>query len=311
MGDMGELAGPFSKRTSKMARYHGPCLGRVRWFLDGSPMNQADRQHTIVAHVETAGACSYQDLARLLGVSEMTIRRDVDKLVRRGALIKGLGGVQTAHAPEHFYESAVEQRLPVRRPQKEQIARMASEQVRPRQTVFLDGGTTCLVLARHLAGKLRGLTVVTHSALACMEVGRGTENTILGLGGQFDPASACFVGPAAEEAARRYFVDVAFLSTKGFLPAEGTFESSVATFRIKQIIAEQAARVVLLVDHSKFGQRALCKVLDIGQIHEVITDACVAAADVAILEQRGLAVRIAPADHRPQDSLRQTEESSS
>ena len=100
----------------------------------------------------------------------------------------------------------------------------------------------------------------------------------------------------AEEAARRLFVNVAFLSTKGFLPDEGTFESSMATFRIKQIVVEQAARVVLLVDHSKFNQRALCKVLDITQINEVITDAGTAADDVAKLEQRGLAVHVAPAD---------------
>jgi DeoR/GlpR family transcriptional regulator of sugar metabolism len=265
-------------------------------------MNQAERQHAIVDRVETAGACSYQDLARLLGVSEMTIRRDVDKLVERRALIKTLGGVQTAHAPKRFYESAVAERLPIHRAEKEQIARKAIEQVRPHQTIFLDGSTTCLVLARQLAKKARGLTVVAQSALVCLEFGRATENTILSLGGQFDPTSACFVGPTAEEFARRFFVDVAFLSTKGFLPDEGMFESSIATFRIKQIIAEQAARVVLLVDHSKFGQRALCKVLDIAQIHEVITDASAAAADLALLAERGLTVTLAPADHLPQET---------
>ncbi len=262
-------------------------------------MNQSERQHAIVEHLGAVGACSYQDLAQLLGVSEMTIRRDVDKLVQRGGLIKSLGGVQTAHAPKHFYESAVQQRLPIHRAQKEQIAREVVRQIQPHQTIFLDGSTTCLVLARHLAEKLRGLSVVTHSALVCMEFGRATENTILSLGGQFDPASACFVGPTAEEAARRFFVDVAFLSTKGFLPEEGTFESSIATFRIKQIIAEQAARVALLVDHSKFGQRALCKVLDIRQIDEVITDAGTTAADLALVEQRGVVVRVAAGNSMP------------
>jgi DeoR family transcriptional regulator of aga operon len=70
----------------------------------------------------------------------------------------------------------------------------------------------------------------------------------------------------------------------------------MATFRIKQIVAEQAARVVLLVDHSKFGQRALCKVLDIAQIHEVITDASTKTSDIERLQQRGLVVRTAPRD---------------
>jgi DeoR/GlpR family transcriptional regulator of sugar metabolism len=262
-------------------------------------MRQSQRQQTILERLEAIGACSYQELARLLDVSEMTIRRDADKLLQRGDLIKTLGGVQTARGPKHFYESAVYQRLPVRRLQKEQIAGEALRQIQPRQTIFLDGSTTCLVFARHIAKTLRGLTIVTHSALACMEFAQGAENTVLGLGGQFDPASACFVGPAVEEAARRFFPDTAFLSTKGFLPEEGTFESAIATFRIKQIIAEQAARVVLLVDHSKFGQRARGNVLEIGQIHEVITDTGVSATDVALLEQRGLVVRIATEDPHP------------
>ena len=254
-------------------------------------MVPTERLQQIVEHLDVVGVCTYQDLAKLFGVSEMTIRRDVDKLVGRRALTKILGGLQTAHAPESLYESPIQQRLPIHRSAKEQIARTAIRQIKPQQTIFLDGGTTCIVLARHLAKKLSGLTVVTHSALVCLELGRTTSNTVFHLGGQFDAASACCGGPAAEEAARRFFVDIAFFSTKGFLPAEGTFESSLATLRVKQIIAGQAARSVLLVDHSKFGQHALCKVLDIGQIHEVVTDSGISADNILRLEQRGVTVR--------------------
>ena len=109
------------------------------------------RQRAIVEHLDAAGGCSYQDLAGLLGVSDMTIRRDVDKLSRRRELIKTLGGAQTAHAPENLYESPIQQRLPVHRPEKEKIAREAMRQIKPQQTIFLDGSTTCLVLARRLA----------------------------------------------------------------------------------------------------------------------------------------------------------------
>jgi DeoR/GlpR family transcriptional regulator of sugar metabolism len=129
-----------------------------------------------------------------------------------------------------------------------------------------------------------------------MELGGAAEHTTVGLGGQFDPDSSCFVGPTAEESAGRFFVDVAFFSTKGFLPEAGTFESAIATFRIKQIIATQAARVILLVDHSKFGQRALCKVLDIGQIHEVVTGEGAPADALKQLEDRGVKVRVACGD---------------
>jgi DeoR/GlpR family transcriptional regulator of sugar metabolism len=256
-------------------------------------MNPSERQQAIVDHIDAIGACTYQDLSRLLGVSEMTVRRDVDKLVGRGRVIKTLGGVQTAHAPAHLYESPIHERMSVNSTEKDLIARTAIQAIGPHQTVFLDGGTTCLVLARHLAKSGRGLTVVTNSALVCLEFGRIAENsnTVVALGGQFDFGSACFVGPTAEEAARRFFVDVALFSTKGFLPQEGTFESSIATIRIKQIIAEQAARVVLLADHSKFGQRSLCKALDVKQIHEVVTDGDMAPSDLAIMERVGVTVR--------------------
>lgn len=261
-------------------------------------MQPSKRHQAILDRLKTVGACSYQELARLLNVSEMTIRRDADELLERGDVIKVLGGVQNARGPAHFYESPVYQRLPECLAEKEQIAGEALKQIQPGQTIFLDGSTTCLVLARHIAKTCRGLTIVTHSALACLEFAQGTENTVVSFGGQFDPASACFVGATAEDAARRFYPEMAFFSTKGFLADEGTFESVIATLRIKQILAEQAARVVLLVDHSKFGQRALCKVLPIEQINDVITDAGTSASDRELLEQHGVTVRIAPgADH--------------
>ncbi|MGO8691595.1 MAG: DeoR/GlpR family DNA-binding transcription regulator [Thermoguttaceae bacterium] len=269
-------------------------------------MPPLERQNAIMDYVDSVGACSYQDLAKLLGVSEMTIRRDVDKLVRQRGLIKTIGGIQTTHAPEHLYESPVQQRLQVNRLEKEQIARVATAEIGPRQTIFLDGSTTCMILARHLAKKMQGLTIVTYSPLVCMEFGRATGNTVFCLGGQFDPISACFAGPATEEEGRRYYVDRAFFSTKGFLPAEGTFESSLGVFRIKQIVAAEAARVILLVDHTKFGQRALCKALDIGQIHEVITDTATTPEDLAALRQRGVTVRFEHAEDLPLEAANHT-----
>jgi DeoR/GlpR family transcriptional regulator of sugar metabolism len=283
--------------------YPGPLTGRSEsWAATRAEVfsvNPSKRQEAIVEYLDAVGASLYQDMARLLGVSEMTVRRDIAKLAQRRRVVRTLSGAQTARAPEYLFESHIQQRLAVHRKEKEQIARAALGIIKPRQTVFLDGSTTCLALARQLAKQLRGLTIVTSSALLCMEFGGHAENAhaVFILGGQFDPASATFVGPTAEEAARRYFVDVAFFSTKGLLPEEGTFESAIAAIRIKQIVAEQAARVVLLADHSKFGQRALCKALDISGVHEVVTDAGTAVTDVAQLEQRGIVVRGHRGDH--------------
>jgi DeoR family transcriptional regulator of aga operon len=229
----------------------------------------------------------------------MTIRRDLGESVRAGSVIRTWGGVQRAAAPSCLYETALNSRLAFHREEKRAIARLALGMIESGTTVFLDGSTTCLELARALARATKALTVVTNSALACIELGRNGGITVVGIGGQYDPNSLCHVGPQAEDTARGLFVDIAFLGTKGFVPSEGTFESSLPMFRIKQIIATRTPRVVLLVDHSKFGQRALSRVLETGRIHEVVTDDGVSPGDLETLA--GASVKVCIADRGPKN----------
>lgn len=252
------------------------------------------RRHQIILdRLEERGASSYQELSEQLGVSTMTIRRDVDQLAAQGVVIKTLGGVQKADAPSYFYETSARSRLSVQALEKRAIAKQAIALVESKQTIFLDGSTTCLRLAKELAQQRESLTIVTNSALACMELGRNDENMVIGIGGQYDHDTASFVGPTSEKIANDFFVDLAFVSTKGFVPDEGTFESSIANFRIKQIFARQCAKLVLLVDHAKFGQRALCKVLDVSQIQVIVTDDKTPASEIESLRQQGKEVRVA------------------
>lgn len=262
-----------------------------------------ERRQIIIDQLEQKGACSYDELAQFLGVSSMTIRREVQELAQRGAVIKTVGGVQKAHAPSYLYETALHSRISLQRREKQAIARIALERIISQQTVFLDGGTTCLELAGLLAQKRKGLTIVTNSALACLELGKSSENVVIGIGGQFDANSLSYIGPQAEDWAKTLFVDIAFVSTKGFVPSEGTFESSLPTYRIKQIIAQQCVELVLLVDHSKFGQRALSKVLDISQIHTVVTDSKAPHAGIAQLRRRGKKVCVAERDRNAERTV--------
>ena len=248
------------------------------------------RQRQILEWLERAGAGSYAELAERLGVSTMTVRREVDRLAAGGFVIKTLGGVQRADAPGYLMETAIQARMGHKRLEKQAIARAAIALAEGAETLFLDGSTTCLELAKLIARRLRGVTVVTNSALTALEIGRNRNNTVVGIGGEFDLNSCCFVGSVAEEAAERYYVDVAFISTMGFLPGEGTFESTVANFRVKQILSRRARRVALLVDHSKFGQRALARVLATGEIHAVVTDSGTASEHLSELAAAGVEV---------------------
>jgi DeoR/GlpR family transcriptional regulator of sugar metabolism len=224
----------------------------------------------------------------------MTIRRDVDRLAADGLLFKTLRGARHAESGSSLLETDLRARLAAHLPEKRAIAAAAATRIQAGQTVFLDGSTTSLELAKVLSRRVQGLTVVSNSALICLRLGQaGTRNSIICLGGLYDPVSASMHGPDTEATLSRLYVDVAFLSTKGFLPEEGTFESAAHLFRLKQIAVGRAHNVILLVDHSKFGQRAVAKVLDTAQIHTIITDAKAPAAAVAMLRRKGCEVVLA------------------
>jgi DeoR/GlpR family transcriptional regulator of sugar metabolism len=251
-----------------------------------------DRAAFILDLVDRQGSASYEALSELLQVSTMTVRRDCEEHIRAGKIIKTIGGIQQAHAPAYLYENPVRARIAANREQKRAIAAKAVDLISNNQTIFIDGGTTNLALAKMIADRRTGLTIVTNSALTCLELSKG-QNTIIGIGGEYDPGTVSFVGPQAEEMAKSFFVDQAFLTTRAILPADGTYESAVANFRIKQIVAERAVETVLLVDHTKFGRRALSKVLDISQIQQIVTDEGTSTSDLTLLRRAGVNVQVA------------------
>ncbi len=251
------------------------------------------RRQFILDRLEERGECAYGELAKLLRVSSMTIRRDLDPLVRGRQVIRTVGGIQRAHAPAILTETAAYSRTSVHRAEKRAIARRAIELLDGKSTIFIDGSTTCVELARLIAHERKGLTIVTNSALICLELSKNADNAVIGIGGQYDTNSLCFVGAHAEDMIKTFFFDVAFTGTVGVFPAEGTFESYMPNIRVKQAVARQSARLVLMVDHSKFGQRALTKVLDVHQIHTVVTDGQASPKDLAVLTGTGVQVCVA------------------
>jgi DeoR/GlpR family transcriptional regulator of sugar metabolism len=255
------------------------------------------RDQIILDHVNRRGKATYKELAQSLKVSTMTIRRDVDKMAEKHLVMKTLRGVQRMPEGERgLLETALALRLSERVEEKRSIARQALEIIRDGQTIFLDGSTTCAELAGYLGKYHRGLTVITNSLLIGQRLRRDRDSVLMMIGGRFDRDTYCFVGPGAEEQISRYFVDIAFMSTRAFMPTEGTYESSVDSFRIKQGVVAQSRKTVLLADHTKFGRRALTKVLEAKQIDTVITDEGVSQEHVAALRQKDIHVVISPLD---------------
>jgi len=146
----------------------------------------------------------------------MTVRRDCDELARLGKVIKTVGGIQKASALPYLHENSVRKRIASNQVEKAAIAAKALDLIGDHQTIFIDGGTTNLALAKLIADRRTGLTILTNSALTCLELSKGI-NAIIGLCGEYDPVTLSFAGPRATKWQSH------FSSIKHFLPRRDFF----------------------------------------------------------------------------------------
>jgi DeoR family transcriptional regulator of aga operon len=202
----------------------------------------------------------------------MTSRRDIAALDSEGKVVKTLRGAMRVPPGGLLTEGPLHERLGENIAAKRGIARAAVGLISPGDTLHLDGGSTCIELARIIAQSQLAVTVVTNSVFvsACFCDGSGAK--VIQVGGALNPLNGCATGTDAEAAAKRYHIDMGFFTTRGYVIDEGTYESSVDTLRVKRAFAKRSSRVILLLDHTKFGKRAPHRVFADANISHVITD---------------------------------------
>lgn len=240
-------------------------------------MLQHQRHAEIMRRVRQAGATSVSDLARQLGVSPSTIRRDLEVLDRDGTLrrVRGgaLAGVDADLALPFAAVAGVDEK------DKEAVAARAAELVRDGDVVLLDIGTTTMRLARHLRG--RRVTVVT-SSLAVLDVLRGDDTVeLLLLGGMVRRAYHSLVGVLTEEALRQVCADRVFLGASGVRPDGQLVDTTLAEVPVKRAMIGAARETVLLVDRNKFPGTGALRVCGPEEIDVIVTNE---GADEATLD---------------------------
>jgi DeoR/GlpR family transcriptional regulator of sugar metabolism len=230
------------------------------------------RQQKIVEYVQKTGIAGYAELAKMFGVSAFTIRRDIKYLAQTRLIAQVKGGAQRIETPTQFSEAHLPRRMQINLDLKEKIAHKALEFIHPGDTIFLDGSSTITCFARAVAAACRDITVVTNSILVALELSETPGIRLIGLGGIFDPETFSYVGFDIDVPAGAFYVNKAFFSCAGYIPGEGTFENAAFNRNTKRLIAQRAAKAILLIDHTKFGKRALARVLDETKISAIITD---------------------------------------
>jgi DeoR/GlpR family transcriptional regulator of sugar metabolism len=253
------------------------------------------RQSRIIASFETNPFVSIAGLSNELGVSGMTVRRDLDALDKRGLLTRTHGGavpLGTVAKSAVFDEEepAFEQRLRVKPTEKSAIAQAAADLVGAGESVGLDVGTSILMLARLLAPR-RDLRIFTNSLRVGMTVAEGNSSVHI-LGGQVRGPEYSTVGSAAVESLKSHFLDRVFIGVSG-IDGDGFYDYSPEDTEVKRAFIESAEQVVVLCDSSKFNRRALSRISSLDKVNMLITDSD-PTEDLALLfEQAGVKVVVA------------------
>ncbi|WP_181780318.1 DeoR/GlpR family DNA-binding transcription regulator [Pseudonocardia pini] len=240
------------------------------------------RQEMILAQVRERGAVRVSDLAERFGVSDMTVRRDLDVLARRRLVAKVHGGATAVGTPS-THEPGFVEKSGRQRAEKEAIAAAAAGLVEPGTAIGLSAGTTTAALARRLTD-VADLTVVTNS-MAVAEVFRSgrPDRTVILTGGIRTPSEA-LVGPVAVAALRTLNLDVVFLGVHGMSAASGFTTPNMMESETDRALVEAGHRLVVVADSTKWGTAGISTIAELTEADVLVTDAGLDADARLVLE---------------------------
>ncbi|KGN01196.1 DeoR faimly transcriptional regulator [Clostridium novyi A str. 4570] len=249
-------------------------------------MIPAQRENYIIEKLSETGTIKVEDLASELGVSLMTIRRDLDRLQDKGVLYRSHGGavLRSVYPIEQSYDVKKISNIDA----KNKIASAALELINEGDTIFLDAGTTTLELAKLLKTK-KNLTVITDDLKIALELYKSNVETYI-VGGRVQKDTACIIGPTAEDFIKNIKVNLCFLGTSsitsdGYLSTP-TFEKAY----LKREVVRASSYSVLMVDSSKFKRESFVNILSIKEINCIITNKQFDEGEIRSLEEENIRI---------------------
>ncbi|MBQ7565597.1 MAG: DeoR/GlpR transcriptional regulator [Oscillospiraceae bacterium] len=228
-----------------------------------------ERKNEIKAKLKTEQRVVVSELAAHYGVTEETIRRDLDKLEREGFATKTYGGAIWGNSTKTDLSYTIRNKTNI--DAKHTIGQLVSGLIEDGDHIMLDDSSTSLYIARHLKEKHK-ITVITNSIEIVQELSDVDGWTIMSTGGRLKPESLALVGSQAEEMIRKYHVDKAIISCKGLSTEFGITDSSEFHSLLKQAMIASAGRTYLAVDSSKLDKSSFVKIADLSDVAAVVTE---------------------------------------
>ncbi len=250
-------------------------------------MIPAERRARIVDLVRERRAVRVSSLSEDLGVSGMTIRRDLERLELEGVLVRTHGGaVLKRHTTE---ETLYDEREAASAEEKRRIAQAAAALIEPGETVFLSSGTTAAQVLRHIDPSLEA-RIVTHNVGAVQEA-RGLRVEVVLVGGLYRPRSNAVSGPIAVEHIGRFHAGKFIIGVDGFDLEEGVTTPTMGMAGVERAMLQQTrGEVVALADHTKIGVVADVVICGLDMVDTVLLDDAVEQAVRGEIDKLGLRV---------------------
>ncbi len=229
-----------------------------------------ERQRQMLEYINLNRTAHLQELAQHFGVSEATVRRDLDELSRQGAILRTHGGALRIEKST-AYESLYQERMQLQQPEKEKIALQAARMVKSGDTVFIDAGTTTFAIAQAIA-PLERITIITNDLFTASQLQLPSSSTLICTGGMRRGSQHELVGTVAEEFVHSTQADITFVGVDGIDLMGNVCIANFDELGIKRAMLQSATRKVIVADHAKVGHGALVRICYLKDADTLITD---------------------------------------
>jgi DeoR family transcriptional regulator, aga operon transcriptional repressor len=230
----------------------------------------SERRRQITAMIRSRGSVQVAALSEMFGVSMQTIRKDLHYLEEHGIAARAYGGAISADVV-NVSEPPIEAKRVSHTDEKERIGRLAAAMIEPGDSIMLDSGTTALQIARFLPDN-EDITVVTNDFNVLATLTQKRKIKIVMLGGEMRRKNMAFYGAQTVAALDNLLLDKLFLGVDGFDVERGITTHHEAEAQLNRKMVETARRVIAVTDSSKFGKVCLHRIVDIGELDDLVTD---------------------------------------
>ena len=206
------------------------------------------------------------ELSDVLNVSQVTIRKDLSALEESGIIVREHGYAKLNESDD------INNRLAYHYDIKQKIAEKAVESIEDGETVMIESGSCCALVALEIAKTKKDVTLITNSAFIADYIRKTGNVRIILLGGEYQEESQVMVGPITRKCAEDFFVDKLFVGTDGFTKETGFTGNDYMRSEAVKDMAKQASNVIIVTDSVKFQQKGVVSLLDTKKVSYVYTD---------------------------------------